>query len=98
MVEGTKRIEVKGPYPPIIFKTATGTYACAGDEWVEVPEGTKLSDLKRTEETPITRTFNVQGSKGNSYTVIHMGDKWTCTCPGYQYRNKCRHIDVVIRD
>jgi hypothetical protein len=95
MGEGTEKIKVKGPYPPVIFKTDTGTYACAGTEWLKVPEGTKLNAITGTNETPTTETYKVEGSKGNNYTVIYTGDKWSCTCPGYQFRNKCKHIDIA---
>lgn len=32
----------------------------------------------------------VKGSKGNSYFVND--DEHTCTCPGFTYRGKCKHI------
>lgn len=38
------------------------------------------------------KTFIVEGSRGSKYTVIQEKNKWTCSCPGFQYRKTCKHI------
>lgn len=39
------------------------------------------------------RTRTVSGSKGDLYTItMYPNGKETCTCMGYQYRRKCKHI------
>ena len=40
--------------------------------------------------------ITVQGSKGQTYVVTKENGKATCSCPGYSYRNSCRHIDEVM--
>jgi hypothetical protein len=42
-----------------------------------------------------TRTWIVDGSKGARYTVIQSQNKWTCSCPGFQFRKSCRHIAEI---
>ena len=37
----------------------------------------------------------VQGSKGNSYTVVKEGSKITCTCPGFTFRSNCKHTQEL---
>ena len=37
----------------------------------------------------------VEGSKGNTYTVIKDGSRATCTCPGYSFRKTCKHLVMV---
>lgn len=37
----------------------------------------------------------VEGSKGNTYTVIKEGSRATCTCPGYSFRKTCKHLAMV---
>lgn len=38
----------------------------------------------------------VTGSKGDEYTVmIEDGTATSCTCPGFAYRKKCRHLEEV---
>jgi len=39
-----------------------------------------------------TKTWSVDGARGSKYTVIRTRNKWTCTCPGFQFRKSCRHI------
>ncbi len=42
-----------------------------------------------------TETWSVEGSKGSCYTVIRTKNKWACTCPGFQFRKSCRHIQEL---
>ena len=40
------------------------------------------------------KEFLVDASKGNTqYTVIQQSGKWSCSCPGYGFRGRCKHID-----
>lgn len=46
-----------------------------------------------TPETPLSKkTFKVNGSKGNVYTVTINGKYKNCTCPGFGFRRSCKHI------
>jgi len=43
-----------------------------------------------------TERVKVTGSKGDQYTVmIEDGTATSCTCPGFAFRNKCRHLAEV---
>ena len=46
---------------------------------------------------PIKRTYSVDGSKGNKYTVINDSDIWACTCPafGWGRGKECKHIKQI---
>jgi hypothetical protein len=41
---------------------------------------------------PVSRVFEVTGSKGNAYKVWNREGNWTCACTGFGYRHTCRHI------
>jgi len=38
-------------------------------------------------------TIRVSGSKGNIYEVARDGSN--CTCPGFTFRRKCKHVDKI---
>jgi len=45
-------------------------------------------------ESAVSNLIEVQGSKGAVYYVdpeLH-----SCTCPGYTFRGKCKHTDVLV--
>jgi hypothetical protein len=67
-----------------------------GRKFVEVkknPWGFNLK-IKSAEEKPAGKTWEVQGSKGNTYTVSLLDGRWSCTCPGATFRGSCRHIEA----
>ena len=41
------------------------------------------------------KVFQVAGSKGASYTVTIGPKSRTCTCPGFGFRNTCKHVVTV---
>lgn len=44
------------------------------------------------------KEFPVAGSKGKMYTVALNGKHYSCTCMGFTYNSKCKHIDLVRND
>jgi hypothetical protein len=43
-------------------------------------------------EKPQGQVWTVAGSKGNKYFVNLSVGQWSCTCPGFGFRGKCRHV------
>ena len=55
--------------------------------------GRKFEELKKNPfkvDVTISSVTKVQGSKGNVYEVDK--EAGTCTCPGYTFRGKCKHV------
>jgi len=44
------------------------------------------------------KVYKVKSSKGNSYYEVKMNSSGSmeCTCPGYGFRRKCRHITETL--
>lgn len=55
----------------------------------------KLDQHRAVVEQPQIPTWTVAGSKGSVYTVSMKAKKYSCSCPGFQFRNNCRHIEQI---
>ena len=43
---------------------------------------------------PPVKTYKIQGSGKNIYTLTVRGIKKSCSCPGYQFRGICKHATL----
>ena len=94
--------------PPALANLPSGRYAVAGSTWIRVPEDTKFEDLDKymvyEAKRPVSpvdasvRSWAVVGSKGAHYTVRANHGRYTCTCPGFGWRHKCKHIEQVKKE
>ena len=97
-------LPIEVTWPPMLYTDRAGQkWAVSGQHWVEVPETLTLDRVgeymvvaERKEPAPLVevRTYDVQGSKGDTYTVTDHGGTWTCTCPGFGWRRKCKHVEA----
>ena len=93
----------RGPsiYPPVIVNFVTskkmlfhdaegGSIDIADDVDVEdaVAIWTPWTAIKNTE-------FQIKGSTGTTYTVTLHNDQWSCSCSGYVFRKRCKHLDIA---
>ena len=88
-------IKLKGHMNPTVINTVDGTFAVSGSNWVDVPVGTKLKDIKWVNTSPKVKKSKPMSWKVKDYTVIFNKDFYSCTCLGYIYRRKCRHIKQI---
>jgi cupin superfamily acireductone dioxygenase involved in methionine salvage len=61
-----------------------------------ISEDIKKEDNKNDYIPKNSRVFKVK-SKEKIYTVILNNNRYTCTCIGFEYRRKCRHVDAVVK-
>lgn len=91
---------------PTILTTASGRWAVfPGQEWVLVSDDVTQEDLEsrwvRWERKPVREiakpgsTWKATGSKGKTYIVTFDSGSWSCTCPGYGFRRRCKHVDLI---
>ena len=88
-------IEIKGYINPTVIKTNSGNYAVSGSNWKSVPEGTELKDIKWIDIRPNIKKSKPMSWKVKDYIVSFTGSFYSCTCLGYIYRHKCKHITKV---
>ena len=41
------------------------------------------------------KTWTMQGSKGATYVVTASRGRYDCTCPGFQFRRACKHVNEI---
>lgn len=57
-------------------------------------KGREFKMIKRVPDIGAkSKSWTVRGSKGDSYIVTESDGKLICTCPGFQFRGRCRHIE-----
>ena len=59
---------------------------------ISIVDGDGIEADSAAAEPETIETWQVDGSKGNVYTVTRNGEKWSCTCVGFQFRKICKHI------
>ena len=53
---------------------------------------------KFANEKTDTKTWEIAGSKGNKYLVSQDDLGYNCSCVGFKYHGKCKHIDEVMNE
>lgn len=52
--------------------------------------------IKNQKKDPNTRVFKIQSGE-KEYFVTKKSEKYTCTCTGFNFRGKCKHVDAVVK-
>jgi hypothetical protein len=47
----------------------------------------------KKEEVKSVDVITVDGSNGKKYTLEKVSGKYVCSCPGFTFRNKCKHSE-----
>jgi hypothetical protein len=76
----------QGDTAPFYFKNPIKNFDKRGRKFVVV----KPNPFKEKKKS---NTVAVQGSKGQTYYVDP--EAKTCTCPGFQFRGTCKHLEMI---
>lgn len=49
----------------------------------------------KTEEVKAKDAIIVKGSNGKEYQVTKVGNQYTCSCPGFMFRHRCKHVEEI---
>ncbi len=79
----------KGTDKPIYYKNPLKGFDKRDRKFVELKHN-PFKDVKSEE-----RLVKVTGSKGDTYFVDL--DNKTCTCSGFQFRGRCKHVESVLK-
>ena len=96
-----------GLWPPALTSIGSEKYIMPG--WYKLPEDEhdiKLEDIAfypykadkpNIPDSNKNKVYKVKSSRGDKvYEVtIDSSGEFSCTCPGYGFRRRCRHIDEV---
>ena len=99
-----------GIYPPATMELNGNRYIMPG--WYKLPDDEPTPELKDIGFYPWEankpnipndikdKVYKVKSSKGDkSYEVrMNASGSFECTCPGYGFRRRCRHIDYVKKE
>jgi len=64
-----------------------------GRKFREVPN--TVGFFPREDLKAVSKCWQVKGSKGDEYTVTEEDGVLTCSCSGFKFRAKCRHLDQI---
>ena len=39
--------------------------------------------------------YAIKSTSGSTYNVTVENDKWSCTCSGFLFRKRCKHLDIA---
>lgn len=92
---------------PTILNMPTGRWAVfPGMDWYAIAADVTQEDLesrwtrpelvrKTAMATESASKWQVEGSKGDKYTVSSNMGTWHCTCSGFGFRRRCKHIESI---
>jgi hypothetical protein len=86
-VEGNKLYAYKVNNKPIHVCSTPLQFSRSGRKFDEVINDFVLED-------PSANVIKVKGNSGNTYEVD--ADDKSCSCPGFQFRGKCKHLLQVL--
>jgi hypothetical protein len=66
-----------------------------GRKFVELNKKAEADEVYFVKKEQPKNVVKVQGSNGKEYYLEKVGSKYTCTCPGFTFRHKCKHTEMM---
>jgi len=55
----------------------------------------RVQDYLEESHIPTIITYKVPGSNNNVYTLTISDNNKSCSCPGFTYRRRCKHLSIL---
>jgi len=80
--------------------TGTDRHAMRVIKWADVATITKggvevVVPVVKTAPQPAIKTYEIAGSRGNTYTVTNRNGAWSCSCPAGNFGKDCKHVKAA---
>ena len=75
-------------HPMRVINYANVVSMTQGGESVTVPVVKKAAE-------PVIKTYEIAGSRGNSYTVTFHNGSWKCPCVAGGFNKECKHLKAA---
>ncbi len=87
---------INGILPPAFVTLSGQKYLMPG--WIPIEDNITFDNINhvnpfKTKDKP--KTFKVQGSGKNVYTVTLKGKTLSCDCPAGKFRGNCKHANQI---
>ena len=63
-------------------------------DWANQRVQSDLEARRNPLPLPPIKTYKIIGSGKNIYTLTIRGSQKSCSCPGYQFRRQCKHLNI----
>jgi hypothetical protein len=99
----------RGPsmYAPVIVNFVTCKKMLFHDEQggsIEIADDVDIQDalaiwipyqIPVKEAGTTSMRYAIKSESGSTYNVTIENDKWSCTCSGFLFRKRCKHLDIA---
>ena len=92
--DGYKYITTKGKVIVAPKGTSADSFAVQSNRLSVISLG-KVIDIKYLSGDSVDIQSYIVKGKGGQYQVIRNGQEFSCTCIGFKYHSKCKHITEI---
>jgi len=89
-------------YQPALVNLPSGKFVVCNEGWIPVPESYTYDDVRKNWKKVVLKSqikdkvIRVKSNSSNqTYQITIERGNYHCTCPGFSFRRKCKHVDQI---